>query len=67
MKMEHYKISKLLNDSIASKFVRKKWVEVNDLLNGQYSVNKNIMFKTSMLRSDLRDYSNSYIVVKGTR
>ena len=67
MKMEHYKISKLLNDSIASKFVRKKWVEVNDLLNGQYSVNKNIMFKTSMLRSDLRDYSNAYIVVKGTR
>ena len=67
MKMEHYKISKLLNDSIASKFVRKKWVKVNDLLNGQYSVNKNIMFKTSMLRSDLRDYSNAYIVVKGTR
>ena len=67
MKMEHYKISKLLNDSIASKFVRKKWVEVNDLLNGQYSVKKNIMFKTSMLRSDLRDYSNAYIVVKGTR
>ena len=23
-------------------------------------------FKTSMLRSDLYDYSNSYIVVKGT-
>ena len=29
--MEHYKISKLLNDSTLSKFVTKKWVEVNDL------------------------------------
>ena len=51
--MEHYKISKLLNDSTVSKFVTKKWVEVNDLWSGQYSVNKNIRFKTSMLRSDL--------------
>ena len=33
--MEHYKISKLLNDSIASKFVTKKWIEVNDLSSGQ--------------------------------
>ena len=29
--MEHYKISKLLNNSTVSKFVTKKWVEVNDL------------------------------------
>ena len=28
--MEHYKISKLLNDSTASKFVTKEWVDVND-------------------------------------
>ena len=54
--MEHYKISKLLNDLTESKFVTKKWVEVNDLSSGQYSVNKNIRFiklhgyKTSMLR-----------------
>ena len=32
---------------------------------GQYSDNKNIRFKTSMLRSDLCDYSDAYIVVKG--
>ena len=31
----------------------------------QYSVNKNIMFKTSVLRSGLHDYSDTYIVVKG--
>ena len=34
IKMEHYKISKLLNDSIVSKFVVKKWIEVNDLSSG---------------------------------
>ena len=33
---------------------------------GQYSVNKNIRFKTYMLRSDLCDYSDACIVVKGT-
>ena len=36
--MKHYKISKLLNDSTKSKFVTKKWVEVNYLSSGQYSV-----------------------------
>ena len=49
--MEHYKIYKLLNDSIVSKHVtEKKQVEVNDLSSGQYFVNKNIRFKTSVLR-----------------
>ena len=38
--MEHYKISNLLTDSTVSKFVTKKWVEVNDLSSGQYSVTK---------------------------
>ena len=39
-------------------------VEVNHLSSsGQY---KNIRFKTSILRSDLSDYSDAYIVVKGT-
>ena len=63
--MECYGIRKLLNDSTVSKFVTKIWVEVNDLSSGQYSVNKNIRFKTSMLRSDLCDYSDAYIVAKG--
>ena len=42
----------------------KKCIEVNDLLSGQYSINKNIRFVISMLRSDLCDYSDEYIVVK---
>ena len=63
--MEHYKISKLLNDSTVSKFVIRKWIKINDLSSGQYSGNKNIRFKTSILRSDLYDYDDAYIVVKG--
>ena len=44
--MEHHKIYKLLKDSAASKFVTRKCIKVNDSLNGQYSVNRNMKFKT---------------------
>ena len=49
-----------------SKFVTRKSIEVKDLSGCQYSVNKNIRFKTPMLRSGLCDYSDAYIVVKET-
>ena len=64
--MEHYKISKLLNNLTVSKFLTRKWIEVNDFLSGQYSANNNKRCKTAMLRSDLCDYSDAYTVVKGT-
>ena len=32
---------------------------------GAYSTNKQIRFKTTMLRSRLCDYSDAYILVKG--
>ena len=63
--MEQHKISKLLNNSTVSKFVTRKWIEVNDLSGGQYSVNKNIRFKAPMLRSDCCDYSDVIIVLQG--
>ena len=44
--MEHYKISKLLNDSTESKFVTKEWIEVNDSSSGQCFVNRDMSFKT---------------------
>ena len=43
----------------------RKSVEVNDLSRGQYSSSKDIRFKTSMSRSNLCNYSDPYIVVKG--
>ena len=64
LKMEHYKIYKLLNNSVVSKLLTKKWIKVNDLSSSLYSVNKDLRFKTSMFRSHLCDYSDAYIVVK---
>ena len=60
--MELHKISKLLIDSTVPKFVTRKWIEVNDLSGGQHSVNRNIRFKTALLRSDSLDYSDAYIL-----
>ena len=47
------------------KFVTKKWVEVYDQSQENYNPNKEIRIKTSMLRSDLCDFNDAYIVVKG--
>ena len=44
----------------------RKWIELNDFSHGQYSVSKNIRFAAPMLTSDLFDYSDAYIVTKGT-
>ena len=68
--MEYNKINNLLlsEDSESeqlSKFVTREYVRVNSLLD-TYSENKSIRFKTPMLRSNLCDYSNAYILVNGT-
>ena len=47
------------------KFVTEKWVEVYDQSQKNYDLNKEIRIKTSMLRSDLCDFSDAYIVVTG--
>ena len=49
-----------------SKFRTKNWVEINDESRGTYNANSQIKFKTTMLKSSLCDYSDAYIIVKGT-
>ena len=49
-----------------SKFRTKNWVEINDESRGRYNANSQIKFKTTMLKSSLCDYSDAYILVKGT-
>ena len=49
-----------------SKFRTRNWIEINDESRGAYNVNSQIKFKTSMLKSSLCDYSDAYILVKGT-
>ena len=48
-----------------SKFRTRNWVEINNDIKGAYSPNKQIRFKTAMLRSSLCDCSDAYILVKG--
>ena len=65
--MECQKIINLLDSASdqPSKFRTKNWVEINYDMRGAYSPNKQIRFKTAMLRSSLCDYSGGYILVKG--
>ena len=66
--MEYQKIANLIDDTPnqASKFRTRNWVEINDESRGVYHVNSQIKFKTTMLKSSLCDYSDAYILVKGT-
>ena len=69
--MEYDKINNLLlsedneMSEQLSKFGTREYVRVNSLSN-TYNENKSIRFKTPMLRSNLCDYSDAYILVKGT-
>ena len=66
--MEYQKIINLpdaTSDNVP-KFITKKRREVNDLSGKSYSINKQIRFKTSILRSEICDYSDAYVTVKGT-
>ena len=68
--MEYDKINNLFlsednKSEKLSKFVTREYVRVN-ILSNTYNENKSIRFKTPMLRSNLCDYSDAYILVKGT-
>ena len=53
------------DDKGLPRFVTKKWVEVYDQSEKNDNPNKEMRIKTSMLRSDLCDFNDAYIVVKG--
>ena len=64
--MEFNKINNLLGDPTdkVPRFVTKKWIEINPQSTKDFKTSKEIKFKTSMLRSDLCDYSEAYVWVK---
>ena len=64
--MEYQKIANLLDtgSNQPSKFRTRKWVEINDDSRETYAGNE-IKFKAAMLRSNLCDYADAYILVKG--
>ena len=48
------------------RLITKNWIEVNDQSETLYNINKPIRFNTSWLRSDICNYSDGYIFIKGS-
>ena len=69
--METQKIASLLGDADneSSKFATRKWYVINDQNNTNYGEgNENgttIKFETQVIKSNLCDYSDAYILVTG--
>ena len=65
--MEFNKVNNLLGPAHnkVARFITKKWIEVQSQSGNTYNTSKPIRFKTSMLRSDLCNYSDAYVWVKG--
>ena len=68
--MEYQKIANLSDTTFDNvpRFITKNWIKVHDQSRSaedRCKPSKQVRFKTSMLRSDLCDYSNGYINVKG--
>ena len=65
--MEYQRTTNLLGNASnkVPRFITIKWIKLHDQSGETYNTNKQIRFKTSMLRSDLCDYSDAYIVAKG--
>ena len=69
--MEYQKITNLLDTTLGNvpRCITKKWIEVHDQSGSaedRYKSSEKIRFKRPMLQSDLCDFSDAYIVVKGT-
>ena len=66
--MEYQKTINLLDNTPnqPTRFRTKNWVEIIYDSRGTYNTNTQIKFKTLILRSSLYDYSDAYILIKGT-
>ena len=66
IKMEYQKIANLLDNEINQpfKFRTRNWVEIDDE-SRETDIGNGIRFKSTMLRSNLCDYADAYILVNG--
>ena len=66
--MEYKKIINLSDNTQNQlfKFRRKTWTEISDDSLVTYNPNGQIKFKTSILKTSLCNYSDAYILVRGT-
>ena len=63
--MEHQKILNLLNEASHSRFVTKSRNIINDQSNAIYDVKNEVIYNTEVLKSNLCDYNDAYILVRG--
>ena len=63
--MENQKTLNLLNEASDSKFTTRKWNMVNDQSNANYDIGNKIIYNTEVLKSNLCDYNDAYILVRG--
>ena len=62
--MKQQNMLNLLNERSDSKFLVRKW-DINDQSNANYSVGNKIINNTEILKSNLRDYKDACVALKG--
>ena len=63
--MEHQITLNLLDEANDSKFVTRKWNIVNNQSNANYDAGNEIVYNTEVLKSNLCDYNDVYILLRG--
>ena len=63
--MEQQKLLNLLNEANDSKFVKRKWNIFNNNSKSNHDATNEITYKTEILKSNLFDYNEAYILVRG--
>ena len=63
--MKHQKILNLLNEANYSKFVTRKWSIVDGNSKADYDAANEITYNTEVLKSNLCDYNDAYILLRG--
>ena len=63
--MEHQKIMNLLNETSDSKFVARKCNIFNNQSNAYYDLGNKVIYNTEVLKSNLYEYYDAYILVGG--
>ena len=54
-----------MNEPNDSKFVTRKWNVVNDTSKSSYGAGNEVIYNTEVLKSNLCDYNDAYILVRG--
>ena len=62
--MEHQKMLNMLNEEGYSKFITRNWNIVNNQLNANYCVESEIIYSIEVLKFDISDYNDAYILIE---